>query len=277
MRCRSQLALIDCVVAIRRSMICIQGIPQKQRLNQFVQLMYCLVQPMSLTSNSVRRGSEPHTNPAGIPARSVRVINPEANQKNIIEVATAEFAEHGLSGARVDEIAAKTHCSKRLIYYYFKDKEGLYLAVLEHVYGRVRQVESEMDLAVQSPPDALRQLVAFRFDHHRQNKDFVRLVMIENIHYARFLAQSETIRALTNAAVERVDAVYRRGVKEGVFRKGLKAIDIHWQISALSFYSVSNQATFSTLFKCDLEAPATARRMRENVIETILRFVSLQS
>src|SRR3546814_2239823 len=43
---------------------------------------------------------------------------------NIIDVATKEFAEYGLSGARIDEIAAKTKSSKRMIYYYFGDKEG---------------------------------------------------------------------------------------------------------------------------------------------------------
>ncbi len=56
---------------------------------------------------------------------------------NILEVATAEFADKGLAGARIDEIAALTHTSKRMIYYYFGSKEGLYLAVLEEAYRRV--------------------------------------------------------------------------------------------------------------------------------------------
>jgi AcrR family transcriptional regulator len=204
-----------------------------------------------------------------------RTVNPEANRKNIIDVATIEFAEHGLAGARVDEIAAKTDCSKRLIYYYFGDKDGLYLAVLENVYRRVRTVESEMGFERWAPEEAMRKLVAFRFDHHFQNQDFVRLVMIENIHNARFLAASPTIRELSTAAIDCVDSIYRRGVAAGVFRGGLRALDIHWQISALSFYNVSNQATFSALFDCDTRAPATAKRLRQNVIETVLRFVSL--
>jgi hypothetical protein len=103
----------------------------------------------------------------------------------------------------------------------------------------------------------------------------VSLVMIENIHNARFLASSATIRALSAAAIDCVDSIYRRGVAAGVFRGGLRALDIHWQISALSFYNVSNQATFSALFDCDTRAPATAKRLRQNVIETVLRFVSL--
>lgn len=203
-----------------------------------------------------------------------RVVNPEANRQNIIEVATAEFSEHGLAGARVDEIASKTDCSKRLIYYYFGDKEGLYLAVLEHVYRRVRSVESGLQFDALAPVEALRRMVEFRFDHHFQNRDFVRLVMIENIHNARFLKQSRAIQALSAAAVERVARIYLRGVEAGVFRAGLQAVDIHWQISAMSFYNVSNRATFCTLFGSELDTPESIERLRRNAVECVLRFVA---
>ncbi|CAN5309539.1 TetR family transcriptional regulator [soil metagenome] len=200
-------------------------------------------------------------------------MNPEANRRNIIDVATAEFAEHGLSGARVDEIAAKTDCSKRLIYYYFGDKDGLYLAVLENVYQRVRSAEATMDLEAPPADEALRMLVGYRFDHHFENRDFVRLVMIENIHNARFLARSDVIRRLSASAIDRVGQIYQRGVDAGLFRAGLLALDLHWQISALSFYNVSNRATFSTLFDCDLGAPEVVARLRGQVVDSVLRFV----
>jgi AcrR family transcriptional regulator len=203
-----------------------------------------------------------------------RIVNPEANRQNIIDVATAEFSAHGLSGARVDEIASKTDCSKRLIYYYFGDKEGLYLAVLESVYRRVRSVESELDFDHVDPEEAMRRMVGFRFDHHFENRDFVRLVTIENIHNARFLQQSSVIRELSAAAVERVARIYRRGVEAGMFRSGLEPVDIHWQISAMSFYNVSNRDTFSALFDIQLDAPDVVARLRRNVIDTVLRFVA---
>src|ERR1044071_3861545 len=72
-------------------------------------------------------------------ARRQRVNDPEGTRRNIIEVATGEFAAKGFSGARVDDIAARTKTSKRMIYYYFGDKEGLFIAVLEAAYGRIRQ------------------------------------------------------------------------------------------------------------------------------------------
>ena len=110
-------------------------------------------------------------------AEAIRSPDPRATQQDIIEVATHEFARNGLSGARVDEIAAKTACSKRMIYYYFGDKEGLYLRVLEEAYRRVRSVESGLDLDHLEPAQALKALVEFTFDHHHANADFIRQVM----------------------------------------------------------------------------------------------------
>jgi AcrR family transcriptional regulator len=202
-----------------------------------------------------------------------RTPNPEATRQNIIDVAAAEFAMNGLSGARVDEIAAKTGSAKRMIYYYFKDKEGLYLAVLEEAYRKMRTTEATLDLGHLPPVDALRRLVEFTFDHHSANADFIRLVMIENIHHAEYLSRSEVIQELNVSAIGEVEKIYTRGVKEGVFRKGLTAVELHWQISALCFFNVSNRATFSKIFRIDLGARKTQMSLRTHAVEMVLRNV----
>lgn len=202
-----------------------------------------------------------------------RSPNPEATRQNIIDVAAAEFAMNGLSGARVDEIAAKTGSAKRMIYYYFKDKEGLYLAVLEEAYRKMRTTEATLDLGHLPPADALRRLVEFTFDHHSANADFIRLVMIENIHHAEYLSRSEVIQELNVSAIGEVEKIYTRGVKEGVFRKGLTAVELHWQISALCFFNVSNRATFSKIFRIDLGARKTQMSLRAHAVEMVLRNV----
>ena len=202
-----------------------------------------------------------------------RSPDPLATQRDIIEVATHEFARLGLAGARVDEIAAKTACSKRMIYYYFGDKEGLYLKVLEEAYRRVRSIESRLDLDHLEPTEALRALVAFTFDHHHSNDDFIRLVMIENIHHGEYLGRSGVIQALNVAAIDVLQRIYRRGLDLGLFREGIAALDLHWQISALCFFNVSNRATFSRIFDCDLASADALARLKRNVTETILRYV----
>ena len=61
-------------------------------------------------------------------------------------MARAEFADKGLSGARIDEIAARTRTSKRMIYYYFGSKEGLYISVLEEAYRTIRNIERDVNV-----------------------------------------------------------------------------------------------------------------------------------
>lgn len=212
----------------------------------------------------------------GRPARSrkpAKTRSPDATRQDIIDVASREFAQNGLSGARVDEIAAKTGSSKRMIYYYFGDKEGLYVAVLEAAYRKVRTTEAELDLEHLRPADALRRLVEFTFDHHHSNEAFIRLVMIENIHHGDYLARSKTIQELNVSAIGEIERLYRRGVADGVFRKGLTAIDLHWQISALCFFNVSNRATFSQIFRVDLASKKAVAALRAHVVEMVMRNV----
>ena len=121
---------------------------------------------------------------------------------DILEVATREFSDKGLAGARIDEIAAATRTSKRMIYYYFESKEGLYVAVLEEAYRRMRAIEAELHLQDLAPEEALRRLVGFTLDYQLANPDFIRLVMTENINRGEFLAQSKSIQKLNVPAIE---------------------------------------------------------------------------
>jgi AcrR family transcriptional regulator len=215
------------------------------------------------------------TGRSAAPARKVpgRTNDPERTQANILQVAEAEFGEKGLAGARIDEIAEATRTSKRMIYYYFGSKEGLYLAVLEEAYRRVRDIESELKLQDLEPEEALRRLVAFTFDHHLDHESYIRLVMSENIHRGQYLAQSPRIQELNVPAIAAIRNLYERGIKTGIFRKGLDPVDIHASISALSFFNVSNRHTFGLIFKLDMTARAYIAQRRDNVVEMIVRFM----
>lgn len=202
-----------------------------------------------------------------------RTNDPERTKADILRVAEQEFGEKGLAGARIDEIAQATRTSKRMIYYYFGSKDGLYLAVLEEAYRRVRDVESELHLQDLDPVDALRRLVAFTFDHHLQHESYIRLVMSENIHRGQYLAQSQRIQELNIPAIDAIRNLYERGVRSGQFRPGLDPVDIHASISALSFFNVSNQHTFGRIFKLDMQSTAFITQRRENVVEMLVRFV----
>lgn len=159
-----------------------------------------------------------------------------------------------------------------MIYYYFGDKEGLYLRVLEAAYSKVRAVEATLHLDDLEPVEALRKLIEFTFDHHNSNEAFIRLVMIENIHHGEYLARSKAIQGLDVTAIDTISRLYERSVKTGVFRAGLDPVDLHWQISALCFFNVSNRATFSKIFSRDIRSKKSIARLRQQTVESVERF-----
>ena len=114
---------------------------------------------------------------AGRAKRTTSAAEPSAADRaraDILEVATTEFAEYGYSGARVDEIATKTKTSKRMIYYSFGDKEGLFTAVLEEGYRQMRALERELDVDRLDPEGAMRALVGGTFEYQAAHERFVR-------------------------------------------------------------------------------------------------------
>lgn len=209
--------------------------------------------------------------PRDTDAADQRPRDPERTRTEILAVARTEFAAHGLSGARVDAIAAHTRTTKRMIYYYFGSKEGLYLAVLEQAYAEIRAIERELDLARLAPAEAIRQMIEFTFDYHEAHPDFIRLVSIENIHQGRYVAQSEAIRNLNTAVTDTLARILKRGQEEGAFRADVDAVDVHMLISAFCFFRVSNRHTFGALFRRDLSEPALRKRHKGLIVDAVLR------
>lgn len=204
---------------------------------------------------------------------TTRTNDPERTMANILKVAQHEFAEKGLAGARIDEIADATHTSKRMIYYYFGSKEGLYLKVLEASYEEMRSQESQLRLDDLDPLMALRRLVEYTFDHHWNSQSYIRLVMAENINRGQYLAQSPAIQELNVPAISAIKDLYERGVASGIFRSGLDPLDIHASISALTFFNVSNRHTFGLIFKIDTEDPAWLQKRRSSVVDMVERYL----
>jgi AcrR family transcriptional regulator len=202
-----------------------------------------------------------------------RTNDPEGVRRNIVEVATLEFARKGYGGARVDAIAARTRTSKRMIYYYFGSKERLYLAVLEEAYASIRRQESTLDLEHQPPEQALATLVASTFDYYHAHPEFVRLVMNENIMDGAHLKRSKAIGTLNLTVIDALRGIVERGRKDGTFRRGIDPIELHMTISALGIFTVANRATFSTIFKIDMTSPKALATRRREIVDMVLQHV----
>jgi AcrR family transcriptional regulator len=206
-------------------------------------------------------------------AQGRKKYDPAKTRRDILAVATREFARNGFNGARIDAIAARTSTTKRMIYYYFGGKEQLYIAVLEEQYARIRDAEAALRLDGYPPEEAIRRLAEFTFDYDHANPDFVRLVAVENIHDARHLSKSVRMRGINSGIVTTIEDIMRRGRRDGVFQARVRGVDVHMMMSALCFFHVANRHTFGTIFGRDFLSPALRRSHRKLVADFIVHML----
>lgn len=208
-----------------------------------------------------------------VAARDPSVRNPEASRAAIIAAATDEFAAHGLGGARVDRIAERAGVNKRMLYYYFGEKEGLFLAVLEASYEHIRNEERKLSLTEVEPAEAIRRLVAFTWNYYLENPHFLTLLNSENLHQARHLKSSARVRHLHSPFVAMLEEVLERGRREGIFRDGVDAVQLYISIAALPYFYLSNQFTLSTIFDRDLMTPRARAQRLAHMTDMVLGYL----
>lgn len=206
-------------------------------------------------------------------SRSAVTRDPEATQDAILAAATHEFARHGLDGARVDRIAARANVNKRMLYYYFGQKDALFLAVLEGAYRRIRAEEHQLNLERVEPTEAIRRLIAFTWDYYIANPEFLTLLNTENLHRAKHLRKSSMVRTLHSPFVALIAEVLERGRKAGVFRAGVDPVQLYISIAGLSYFYLSNSFTLSTVFDRDLLSPKAKVERLSHMTDLVLGYL----
>ncbi|AOF94130.1 TetR/AcrR family transcriptional regulator [Sinorhizobium sp. RAC02] len=196
--------------------------------------------------------------------------DPERTRTDILHAAEVQFARHGYAGTTVDSIATKSRRSKRMIYYYFASKAKLYVAVLEHAYGRMRRAELDINLDEDDPRQSLKNLVDFSFDFHFAHPYHVKLIMGENLNDAKYLAASSLVPELHRPIIQRIERLLRRGYEQELFRQSISPIEVHMTISGLCFFNASNRATFSAVFDVDMQSPAARRERKQQILLSVL-------
>lgn len=203
-----------------------------------------------------------------------RIRDAEATMARILDAAKKEFAKKGLGGARVDAIAEKARANKRMIYHYFGSKDQLFQKVIEAAYVDIRTAEQKLNLDHLDPKEALERLIVFTWDYYLKNPEFITLVNSENLHRAKHLKNSETVKVYSRRFVSMVKTILDRGVAAGEFRKGIDPVQLNITIAAIGYYYLTNRFTGSVMYERDLMAKkAIDERLRFN-IETVMRLVS---
>jgi TetR/AcrR family transcriptional regulator len=196
--------------------------------------------------------------------------DPEATRAKLLAAARREFAEKGLAGARVDEIAERAGVNKQLVYHYFGDKDAIYLAVLEWIYDEIRSHERQLNLTGLPPDKAIRKLIESSFDHLAAHPDFVALLNDENRHGARHVRRSGRLPQMHSPLVGLVEEILAEGVRGGIFRRGIDPMHLYISIAGLGYFFFSNRPTLSAIFSQDLGTPASLRARRRHVVDLVM-------
>ena len=209
----------------------------------------------------------------GIRRSEPRSARANATRARILAAAIAEFAAHGLAGARVDDIAARAHANKRMLYAYFGGKEELWLTVLETVYAAKREQERQVAVDGLDPREAMAALVRFNLRYTAAHPEFVALLNQENVHRADYLKRSEKVRALYSPLVETLSGVLARGVADGVFRSGVDPRQLYITIVALGHFYCANIHTLSAILGSDLAGEAALAAREVHAVEVVLGYL----
>jgi AcrR family transcriptional regulator len=209
-------------------------------------------------------------------ARKVRGVgprDPERTSASILAAAVTEFTEKGYAGARIDAIALRSGANKRMIYHYFGDKDGLYLAVLESAYGGIRTAEAELHLTDLEPVQAIERLIDFTWDYFIAHPEFLSILSTENLHRAKFLKKSKRVLQLHSPLVSMISDVLKRGAERGVFRRDADPVYVYISIASLGIFYLSNRWTLSTIFTRDLTAQPEIRAWGQHISAVILGYL----
>ncbi|MEZ5739535.1 MAG: TetR/AcrR family transcriptional regulator [Burkholderiaceae bacterium] len=230
-----------------------------------------------IVAPAVRRVARLSTD-AGAPAtgvlpREAGTRDPAVTRRGILAAATVEFAQAGLDGARVDRIASRAGVNKRMLYYYFGNKDDLFLAVLESTYEAIRTAEHQLSLTEVDPIEAIRRLIAFTWNYYLEHPEFLSLLNTANLHQAGHLRRSTKVKSLHSPFVAMIDALLQRGIREHVFRAGVDPVQLYISIAGLSYFYLSNQHTLETIFDRDLLSAKAKLERLSHMTDLVLGYL----
>jgi AcrR family transcriptional regulator len=235
---------------------------------------------VSRVSSEARRGRVRRATAASPPAQhgpapeKIRRRDAVATRGRILEAARQEFAARGLTDARIEDVAERAGANRRMIYYYFGSKDGLYLAALESVYAQLMDEERKIDVDKLHPVQAITELVRLKIDHYTQHPEFIAFLNMENLYRAEHLKHSKRITDFKAPFTEIIARVLERGQRSGLFRRDVDPIDLYISICALGYLYFSNQYTLGVIFGRDLITAAALQQRKTSIADMIVSYLT---
>ncbi len=196
----------------------------------------------------------------------------EMTKQKILCASEKVFSEKGFYGARVDEIAKESGANKRMIYEYFGNKEGLYIAVLGTVYSRLAESEKELLNKNSDHVEIIKGVIKNYFDFFSNNESFVKMVIWENLNKAYYLKMSDAFKS-KGIETEFLRKVLRDGIEKGIFKENLDIEEIVVSINMFCFSYFSNIYTMAHIMNMNFSDKTEIDKRAKHVTDIILGYI----
>jgi TetR/AcrR family transcriptional regulator len=184
--------------------------------------------------------------------------------RRIVVAARKVFAQRGLAGARMDDIARVAGVNKALPYYYFRNKEELHRFVLETMIAQISaQMESPAVLSM-DPPERVRALVNLTFDFVMRNPAYPRLIQRE------MMADRRPLHWMVVAHHRPLHKRAVKTIREGIARGQFRAVDpdqMVFTIFGMIMYYFATGQLASQIWNRDIWNPRNVEQRRRAVLD----------
>lgn len=188
------------------------------------------------------------------PPPGPRAANVAETRIRILNAAVEQFAQNGFAGARVEAICDAANVNARMVYHYYADKAGLYVAVLEHVLSELRAEELKLDVSAGEPLEGLLAMFDFTFNHFASHPELIRLLSAENLMKGEFLRSSKATPKVASPVLKQIAALLKRGEQSGAVRSGIDPLHLYVMMVSLSYFHKSNVHTMSIIWDAPLQS-----------------------
>jgi AcrR family transcriptional regulator len=204
-----------------------------------------------------------------------RERNSQKSKEDILKAAEIKFAEKGIYGTRVDDIAEAANINKRMLYEYFGNKEELYRAVLVEVYSRLSKQEMILLSEDMCCIDAMKRIIKLYFDFLKNNPTYVNLILCENLNKGEYIKDID-FSGIKDPVFNLFRKAINKGKEDGVFRSDIDTEQVILSLLTYSFAYFSNRYTLTKLLGMKLDTEESIKKRVETVTEMFLCYLCIE-
>lgn len=201
--------------------------------------------------------------------KQVKQKTSEPVRERLLHTANKLFAENGYRGTTVDQIVEAAKVNKRMVYHYFKSKEGLYHAVLIEAYRGLEVIEVDTFSHAEGIDALTEKLVRAYFGFLEAHPEFVRLILWENLNDGRGLAMADS-KLSKDPMLRALNRLLADGITTGQIRKDMDARHLLISLIGLCLVYSSNRYTLSQALRMDLGSKAVREKGIKHVTHLLL-------